>query len=40
MALEPQLILLDAPMAGPVNFEEKEDMARYIVISMKRRHGP
>ncbi|TKW69974.1 MAG: ABC transporter ATP-binding protein [Bradyrhizobium icense] len=28
--LEPQLILLDEPMAG-MNFEEKEDMARYIV---------
>ena len=26
----PQLILLDEPMAG-MNFEEKEDMARYIV---------
>ncbi|MEA2821809.1 MAG: branched-chain amino acid transport system ATP-binding protein, partial [Bradyrhizobium sp.] len=30
MALEPQLILLDEPMAG-MNFEEKEDMARYVV---------
>lgn len=30
MALEPSLILLDEPMAG-MNFEEKEDMARYIV---------
>jgi len=30
MALEPKLILLDEPMAG-MNFEEKEDMARYIV---------
>jgi len=30
MALEPRLILLDEPMAG-MNFEEKEDMARYIV---------
>src|SRR5207237_5988570 len=30
MAREPQLILLDEPMAG-MNFEEKEDMARYIV---------
>src|ERR1700760_927976 len=27
---EPRLILLDEPMAG-MNFEEKEDMARYIV---------
>ena len=30
MAIEPQLILLDEPMAG-MNLEEKEDMARYIV---------
>jgi len=30
MALEPKVILLDEPMAG-MNFEEKEDMARYIV---------
>src|SRR5438874_1290986 len=30
MALEPRLILLDEPMAG-MNFEEKEDMARYVV---------
>jgi branched-chain amino acid transport system ATP-binding protein len=30
MALEPKLILLDEPTAG-MNFEEKEDMARYIV---------
>jgi branched-chain amino acid transport system ATP-binding protein len=30
MALEPQLILLDEPMAG-MNLEEKQDMARYIV---------
>jgi len=30
MAIEPQLILLDEPMAG-MNHEEKEDMARYIV---------
>ena len=30
MALEPKLILLDEPMAG-MNFEEKEDMARFIV---------
>lgn len=30
MALDPKLILLDEPMAG-MNFEEKEDMARYIV---------
>ncbi|PZW49015.1 amino acid/amide ABC transporter ATP-binding protein 1 (HAAT family) [Humitalea rosea] len=30
MALKPQLILLDEPMAG-MNLEEKEDMARFIV---------
>ncbi len=30
MAVEPDLILLDEPMAG-MNLEEKEDMARYIV---------
>lgn len=29
MAIEPELILLDEPMAG-MNLEEKEDMARYI----------
>jgi branched-chain amino acid transport system ATP-binding protein len=37
MALEPQLILLDEPMAG-MNFEEKEDMARYIV-DLNEEHG-
>ena len=30
MAVKPDLILLDEPMAG-MNLEEKEDMARYIV---------
>jgi branched-chain amino acid transport system ATP-binding protein len=30
IAVEPDLILLDEPMAG-MNLEEKEDMARYIV---------
>ena len=30
IALRPELILLDEPMAG-MNLEEKEDMARYIV---------
>ena len=30
LATQPKLILLDEPMAG-MNFEEKEDMARYIV---------
>ena len=30
MAIEPELILLDEPMAG-MNLEEKEDMARHII---------
>lgn len=30
MALRPQLLLLDEPMAG-MNHEEKEEMARYIL---------
>ena len=30
MAMEPELLLLDEPMAG-MNLEEKEDMSRYIV---------
>ena len=30
LAMEPELLLLDEPMAG-MNLEEKEDMARYIV---------
>ena len=30
VALKPDLILLDEPMAG-MNHEEKEDMARYII---------
>ena len=30
LALEPELLLLDEPMAG-MNYEEKEDMARYIL---------
>jgi branched-chain amino acid transport system ATP-binding protein len=30
LALEPQLLLLDEPMAG-MNAEEKEDMARFVV---------
>jgi branched-chain amino acid transport system ATP-binding protein len=37
MALEPQLILLDEPMAG-MNLEEKEDMARYVV-DLNEEHG-
>jgi branched-chain amino acid transport system ATP-binding protein len=30
MALKPDIVLLDEPMAG-MNLEEKEDMARYVV---------
>ncbi len=30
LAMEPQLLLLDEPMAG-MNFEEKEDMSRFIL---------
>ncbi len=30
IAIEPELILLDEPMAG-MNLEEKEDMARYVI---------
>ena len=30
IALKPDLLLLDEPMAG-MNLEEKEDMARYVV---------
>ncbi len=30
MAMEPELLLLDEPMAG-MNLEEKEDMSRYII---------
>ena len=37
MALEPQLILLDEPMAG-MNLEEKEDMSRFI-IDVNQQYG-
>ena len=30
LALEPRMLILDEPMAG-MNFEEKEDMARFII---------
>jgi branched-chain amino acid transport system ATP-binding protein len=37
LAMEPELLLLDEPMAG-MNVEEKEDLARYIIdISMVRK---
>lgn len=36
LALEPELLLLDEPMAG-MNVEEKEDMARFILDIFDRR---
>ncbi len=36
LALEPDLLLLDEPMAG-MNLEEKEDMARFILDIHERR---
>jgi branched-chain amino acid transport system ATP-binding protein len=37
LAMEPELLLLDEPMAG-MNLEEKEDMSRYIV-EVNRQFG-
>jgi branched-chain amino acid transport system ATP-binding protein len=39
LALEPQILLLDEPMAG-MNIEEKEDMARFIVDIFETRRIP
>ena len=36
LAMEPELLLLDEPMAG-MNLEEKEDMSRYIVEANRQR---
>lgn len=36
LALEPEILLLDEPMAG-MNVEEKEDMARFILDIYERR---
>lgn len=36
LAMEPELLLLDEPMAG-MNVEEKEDMARFILDIFERR---
>ena len=36
LAMEPELLLLDEPMAG-MNVEEKEDMARFILDIHERR---
>ncbi len=38
LALEPELLLLDEPMAG-MNVEEKEDMARFILDIHERRNA-
>jgi len=35
LAMEPEVLLLDEPMAG-MNLEEKEDMARYILDTCQR----
>jgi branched-chain amino acid transport system ATP-binding protein len=37
LAMEPELLLLDEPMAG-MNLEEKEDMSRFI-IDVNRQYG-
>jgi len=37
LALEPNLLLLDEPMAG-MNIEEKEDMARFV-LDVHQRQG-
>ncbi len=39
LAMEPELLLLDEPMAG-MNYEEKEDMARYILDIFDLRKIP
>lgn len=39
LALEPEVLLLDEPMAG-MNLEEKEDMARFIVDILEQRGIP
>ena len=36
---EPEILLLDEPMAG-MNFEEKEDIARFVVDIYEERHIP
>jgi len=38
LTLEPQLLLLDEPMAG-MNIEEKEDMVRFIIDIQKERNA-
>jgi branched-chain amino acid transport system ATP-binding protein len=39
LALEPELLLLDEPMAG-MNIDEKEDMARFIIDTVELNHIP
>src|SRR5262249_31140325 len=36
LALEPEILLLDEPMAG-MNTEEKEDMARFVIDAREER---
>jgi branched-chain amino acid transport system ATP-binding protein len=39
LAMEPQILLLDEPMAG-MNLEEKEDMARFIIDIVEEKQIP
>jgi branched-chain amino acid transport system ATP-binding protein len=39
LALEPQILIMDEPMAG-MNIEEKEDMARFILDIQEYRKIP
>jgi branched-chain amino acid transport system ATP-binding protein len=39
LAMEPQILLLDEPMAG-MNLEEKEDLARFIIDIYEEREIP
>ena len=39
LALDPEILLLDEPMAG-MNLEEKEEMARFIIDICERREIP
>ncbi len=37
LSMQPELLLLDEPMAG-MNIEEKEDMVRFVIDIQKERH--
>lgn len=39
LAMEPDILLMDEPMAG-MNLEEKEDLARFIIDIREARHIP